>query len=69
MIYYSYIIKLNIGLLYDYNMNKTNWRAVQLPRNLVDKVEKLTKKPYSNYRNISDFISTLIRERLEDESK
>jgi len=46
-------------------MNKTNWRPVQLPRNLVDKVEIIANKPKSNYRNISDFISSIIREELE----
>ena len=42
-----------------------NWRAVQLPRKLVDKVEKIANDPESNYRNISDFISSVIREKLE----
>ena len=46
-------------------MLQTNWRPVQLPRNLVDKVEELTKKSYSNYRNVSDFISSIIREKLD----
>jgi|APSaa5957512535_1039671.scaffolds.fasta_scaffold05746_10 hypothetical protein len=56
-------------MLYDYNMNKTNWRAVQLPKILVDKIENLTKNPQSNYRNISDYISTLIRKELEATKK
>ena len=46
-------------------MAQTNWRPVQLPRNLVDKAEKLTKKSHSNYRNVSDFISTIICEKLD----
>ena len=46
-------------------MLQTNWRPVQLPRNLVDKVEELTKKSYPNYRNVSDFISSIIREKLD----
>ena len=45
-------------------MNK-NCETVQLPRVLVDKVEAYTNEPNSNYRNISDFISSLIRENLE----
>ena len=46
-------------------MNQNNWRPVQLPKNLVDRIEKETKKSNSLYRNISDYISTLIRQELE----
>ena len=44
-------------------MNK--WRPVQLPRKLVDKIEVIVNEPESNYRNISDFLTTIIREKLE----
>ena len=47
-------------------MNQTKWRPVQLPRKLVDKVEKITNDPKSNYRNISDFVTFLIREKIEN---
>ena len=36
-----------------------------MPKKLIDKVETITNDPESNYRNISDFISSLIREKLE----
>ena len=42
-----------------------NWRPVQLPRKLVDKVEAITNNLNSNYHNISNFISTIIREKLD----
>ena len=44
-------------------MNK--WRPVQLPRKLVDRIEVIVNEPESNYRNISDFVTSIIREKLE----
>ena len=42
-----------------------NWRAVQLPKKLVDKAEAIAKDPDSNYHNISDFVSSVMREKIE----
>jgi len=42
-----------------------NWRPVQLPRKIVDKVESIANDPDSYYRSISDFIITALREKFD----
>ncbi len=47
-------------------MNRTNWKPVQLPINLVNRIEKETQKSDSLYRNVSDYISSVVRRELEN---
>jgi len=43
----------------------SKWRPVQLPRKIVDKVETIANDTSSDYRSISDFIITALREKFE----
>jgi len=42
-------------------MSNTNWRTVQLPASLVDKVEKKLKQKNSTHTGISDYITDKVR--------
>lgn len=49
-------------------MSNTNWRTVQLPASLVDKVEKKLKQKNSTHTGISDYITDKVRRSLEVDS-
>lgn len=44
---------------------KQEWRTVQLPKSIVDQVEKIVSRKDSQYTGISDYISEHLNHSLE----
>ena len=47
--------------------NLVRWRTVQVPKVLLDKVEKQLTKKSTTHTSISDFVSDAVRKELEKE--